>query len=470
MINSMFKIFTLLCSIFLSFHLNAQGQWQHGRLRVSPDKYHLQYEDGTPFFWLGDTGWELFNRLQLDEIKAYLDNRKAKGFNVIQVTVLSTSDIKQPNRYGETVFHGLDPLKPNEKYYSLIDTVLALALERQLFLGLVATWGDKVVHSPGSGGGPVLFNTENARLYGKWIGNRYKNFPNIIWIMGGDVQGIKDTADYRPVWNAMANGILEATNHKCLITYHPSGWRSSSQWFHSEPWLDFNMIQSSHGRRDAPNWELIRKDRDLKPSKPVLDSEPNYEDHPVNPWPTWKSDSGYFRDYDVRKQMYRSVFAGGFGVTYGHHALWQFLSERDEVINYADRGWRNAMDRPGAYQAGFLRKLIESRPVQGCIPDLSLIVGGQGSGKEHAEAFRGADNDFAMIYLPVGKEITINTSFMRCKRVNVSWFNPKNAEVVKEDQQIRKDLMKFDAPEKGFTNDWVLIIDDAGKIFNPLGK
>lgn len=464
--NLMHKFVLSLVLTFLSLNLFGQS---HGRLKVSADKFYLQYEDGTPFFWLGDTGWELFNRLTLKEIKTYLDNRAAKGFNVIQVTALSAVDIKRPNRYGDIAFDS-DPLKPNEKYFSLIDSVLRYALERQIFIALVATWGDKVVPSPGSGTGPILIGKHNAYAYGKWIGNRFKNFPNIIWVTGGDVLAVKDTSDYRPVWTQMANGIIEATNHQCLITYHPSGSRSSSQWLHAEPWMDFNMIQSSHGRRDAPNWDMIRKDRLLKPSKPVVDSEPNYEDHPVNPWPTWKSDSGYFRAYDVRKQMYRSVFAGGFGVTYGHHALWQFMSEREEVVNYADRGWLDAMDRPGAYQAGFLRKLIESRPMQQRIPDASIIAAGQGSGKEHMEAFRGVANDYAMIYLPIGKNITINTSFMKCKNIVAWWFNPKDATVQKIGSFPRTANMQFTPPATGIENDWVLVIDDADKKFKEPGK
>jgi hypothetical protein len=268
----------------------------------------------------------------------------------------------------------------------------------------------------------------------------------------------------------MANGIIDATGHQCLITYHPNGEKSSSAWLQSEKWLDLNMIQSSHGRHDAPTWEWIRKDWGLSPIKPVLDAEPNYEDHPVDPWPLWHVDSGYFRDYDVRKQLYRSVFAGGCGVTYGHHAIWQFLSEREEVANFADRGWVNALDRPGAYQAGYLRKLMESRPMANRIPDPGIIISGQGGKAERMEAFRDAGNSYAMIYLPVGKKITINSSYMKCSTVNAYWFNPKDASVQKTGTFKRTDSMEFTPPVTGLKNDWVLIIDDAAKQYKEPGK
>ena len=83
-----------------------------------------------------------------------------------------------------------------------------------------------------------------------------------------------------------------------------------------------NMMQSGYGSgHDVPVWNSIHHDYHLQPAKPTLDAEPNYEDHPVNPWPKWDTASGYFRDYHVRKQCYRSVFGGAPGVSYGHHAV-----------------------------------------------------------------------------------------------------------------------------------------------------
>ncbi|HEY4205882.1 MAG TPA: DUF4038 domain-containing protein, partial [Puia sp.] len=77
---------------------HGQSAWTHGRLEVSRDGHYLQYSDGTPFFWLGDTGWELFHRLTLEEIRTYLDHRANKGFNVVQAVALGacTSDCYPP--------------------------------------------------------------------------------------------------------------------------------------------------------------------------------------------------------------------------------------------------------------------------------------------------------------------------------------------------------------------------------------
>ena len=465
------SICLLFVFFFFGINVDAQHSWSHGRLKVSADGHSLQYEDGTPFFWLGDTGWELFQRLKLDEIKSYLENRSSKGFNVIQAVALAEfNGLRQPNRYGELPFKNLDPNHPNGKYFAIIDSTIKMAMRLHLFIGLLPTWGDKVTKLWGEG--PVVFDSVNAYTYGKWIGQRYKKYPNIIWILGGDRPALIDSSDWRPVWRQMARGIQEATKQKCFITYHPSGGsNSTSQWIHTEPWLSMNMFQSGHGGgHDVPAWDLVTRDRKLLPTKPTLDAEPNYEDHPVNPWPKWNSDNGYFRDYDVRKQTYRSVFAGAAGVTYGNHAVWQFMSERDEAVNYADRGWRNAIDRLGAYQVGHLRRLIESWPFMQRIPDDNLIIDGQGNGGEHMEAFRSADGSYAMVYLPVGKAITVSTAW--CKHgLTGWWFNPKDASV-----QVINGLVSTDGsltvtpPVTGQGNDWVLVLDDQTARYSVPGK
>jgi hypothetical protein len=454
-------LFTLIVnSVF------GQNNWQYGQIKVSANGHYLCYDDGTPFFWLGDTGWELFHRLKLQEIAIYLDNRQQKGFNVIQAAILAEIDgLRKPNQYGEVPLENLDPTTPNEKYFQFVDTVVKLASSKGLYMGLLPTWGDKVTQLWGVG--PVVFNPENAYIYGLWIGKRYNDFQNIIWILGGDRPPMKDSIDWRPIWRNMAKGILDGTNNRALITYHPwGGDMSTSQYIHNEAWLDLNMIQSGHGGgHDVPIWNLVQRDFDLIPTKPTLDAEPNYEDHPVNPWPTWNPENGYYRDYDVRKQAYRSVFAGACGVTYGHHSVWQFWSSREEKINYADRYWTEAINRPGAFQVGYLKMLIESRPQLNRIPDQSIIVKGQGEKGEHICAFRDSAGSYEMIYIPVGKTITINTSFINSERLNAWWFNPRTAESIRIGSIANQSIMDFTTPTLGFENDWVLIIDNAKNNF-----
>ncbi len=455
--NRFSVIIGLIC---LSFISPAQNSWKHGRLQVTIDGHYLQFEDGTPFFWLGDTAWEIFHRLTKEEIAKYLDNRQQKGFNVIQSVILAEFDgLRKPNQYGQVPLYDLDPTKPNEKYFELVDYTLQLAKEKNIFLGLLPTWGDKVTKMWGEG--PVVFTADNAYVYGRWLGERYAAYPNIIWILGGDRPAVTDSNDWRPIWRALAKGIKDGTDNKAIFSYHISGGQTTSRTLHNEDWLDINMMQSGHGSgHDVKVWEWITQDRGMKPAKPTLDAEPNYEDHPVNPWPKWDPANGYFRDYDVRKQTYRSVFAGACGVTYGHHSVWQFWSPREEKINHADRYWTEAIDRPGAFQVGYLKNLIESRSPLNRIPDQSIIVSGQGEKGDYMTAFRDADNKYAMIYLPVGKTIEINTKFFMSSRIIAWWFNPRTGKAANADAKKKNERMQFTPPTLGNENDWVLILDD----------
>jgi hypothetical protein len=456
-----FLVVALLVSSLFTF---GQKNWAHGKITAAKDGHHLQYEDGTPFFWLGDTAWELFHRLNREEIKFYLDNRKAKGFTVIQAVVLAEFDgLKKPNQEGEVPLIDLDPLKPNEKYFSIVDYTISLAQERGLVIGLLPTWGDKVTKMWGEG--PEIFNAANAMSYGRWLGARYKKYSNIIWILGGDRPPQTDSLDYRPIWRALAKGIESTYGKKATISYHISGGQNTTSTFlHNEAWLDINMMQSSHGSgHDVPVWNWIERDYKLVPLKPTLDSEPNYEDHPVNPWPKYDPLNGYFNDYDVRKQCYRSVFAGACGVTYGHHSLWQFWSVREEKINNAIFYWRDAIDRPGAFQVGYLRWLMESRLFMQTVPAQELLSDSSGVKGDHIRAMKANDGSFAMVYLPVGKTIALKTGLLSGTTLKYWWFNPRNGQSRLGGNLAKKDITTFTSPTLGFEEDWVFVIDDVSK-------
>src|SRR5690606_1493913 len=177
-----------------------------GRLKVSENGHYLQYEDGTPFFWLGDTAWELFARLTKEEISHNLENRSQKGFNVIQAVILANTDrLQKPNQYGALPLIDNDPEKPHEKDFGVVDWTVQQALQRGMFIGLLPTWGDKV--SKFWGKGPEIFNETNAYAYGLFLGKRYRNYPNIVWIAGGDRPAVDGARDWRPVWRAMIKGI-----------------------------------------------------------------------------------------------------------------------------------------------------------------------------------------------------------------------------------------------------------------------
>ena len=440
---------------------SPSDNFNHGKLQVSENGRYIRFEDGTPFFYLGDTAWELFHRLDKSEANEYLENRRKKGFTVIQAVALAELDgLNTPNPYGETPLIDNDPAKPNEAYWEHVDYIVKEAENKGMFIGLLPTWGDKV--DPQWGVGPKVFNSENAYKYGQWIGKRYKDNPNIIWIIGGDR---KCGGDNYEIWDAMAKGISSVdTNH--LMTFHPQGGTKSSTCFHDAEWLDFNMLQSGHSDKFISNYERVHTDYELLPVKPCMDAEPCYEDHPVS----WNPANGWFDATDVRRAAYWALFAGAHGHTYGCHPIWQMLHEDQEPISSARHTWDEVLDLPGAGDMTHVKNLMLSRPFFSRIPDQSLINSGIGNYTNHVAATRG--KGYAFIYLPANRKVTVNPGKIQADSVTGWWYNPRNGKSNKIDTFSADNDQHFDTPVNGV--DWVLVLDAADKKFpkpgHPLSK
>lgn len=456
------------------------------QIKVSDNHRFLTTKDGKPFFWLGDTDWELFHRLTREEAEEFLEIRKQQGFNVIHAVALAEFEgLTKPNRYNDFPLVNLDPTKlditsgnnPSNAteydYWDHVDFIINKAAEKGMYIGLLPTWGDKVAHLWGDG--PIVFNKDNAEVYATTLAKRFAKQWNIIWILGGDRPAVykakKDgnEIDYddRAVWRNMAKGIETVLGKDAFITYHPwGGTASSSQYVHEEDWLDMNSFQSGHGSREAEAWKLVTRDIGLKPQKPTLDMEPCYEDHPVNPWDgKWTRQRGYFTAYDVRARIYRGVFAGGCGVTYGHHQIWQFLNQDvNPPVNVGDTiiGWKKAARAEGAGQMQYLKKLMLSRPYFSRVADQSLIQSTLGSSYvDLVYATRDSEGSYAMIYLPEPKPVSIDLSKITGDQKTAWWFNPRTGESIKQKSIKGNSLEAFTPPTDG--KDWVLVIDDTSK-------
>ncbi|MBE0655065.1 MAG: DUF4038 domain-containing protein, partial [Bacteroidales bacterium] len=437
------------------------ADFSKGRLLVSENNRYLIYEDGTPFFYLGCTAWELFHRVTREEAEKYLENRRQKGFTVIQAVILAELDgLKTPNPYGELPLLDENPLTPNEKYFEHVDWIIRRAEEKGMFIGLLPTWGDNVNGIGFRGEFHPILQPDSAYCYGQWLGNRYRDYPNIIWINGGDRPGGGDNFEK---WDALGRGIKSVDkNH--LMTYHPNSPRTSSEWFHSKDWLDFNMAQTGHRYRSYHIFkEVLAPDYHKIPVKPFMNGEPCYEDHPV----LWKPEVyGWFDELDVRQAAYWSVFSGAFGHTYGAHPIWQMKSPERNPVGLCRNNWYDVLDLPGAQQMSFLRKLMESRPMLSRVPDQSLILNQNMSDNEYIVASRG--DGYAFIYTAYGLSPIVNLDKLEAEKVIGWWFNPRSGESFKIGEFAGKGILEF-APE-GNRIDWVLVLDDLSKNFPPPGQ
>lgn len=448
-------------------------------LQVGPDGRTFFTAEGESFFWLGDTAWELFHRLDREEAAYYLTRRVEQGFTVIQAVVLAESDgLRMPNRYGDVPFHDLDPRRPNEAYFEHVDYIINEAAQRGLQMAVLPTWGDKVPNKRG-GSGPVVFDADNAADYGRFLGRRYREAP-IVWMLGGDRSADSDAA--REIWRAMARGLREGDGGAHLMTYHPSGEETSAKWFPKDEWLDFHVYQSGHAKRFHPIERYTKPLSQLRPRKPYLDAEPPYEDIPIRFWDylDWSGPHvvppsvlderglivqpeffplGFFDDHDVRVHAYWNLLAGGAGFTYGHNAVWQMHRVGQRAAIPCLQDWRDALERPGAQQMRHVRMLFERRPFTRLRPDQSIIAGANPSGSQHLRAAVDEGEEFALVYLAAGRPVEIAMGKVRGAVVNARWFDPRTGKTVETHRVKNEGTQSFTPPVTGGRVDWILVID-----------
>jgi hypothetical protein len=438
------------------------------RLQVSGNHRFLVTSEGAPFFWLGDTAWEIFHRLNREDADRYLQNRAKYRFTVIQAVALAEFDgLNTPNAYGEVPLRNNDPAQPNEAYFAHVDWIVRRANALGLYIGFLPTWGDK--WNVKRGAGPEIFTPANAEQYGAWLGSRYKD-DGIVWILGGDRP--VETEAHRAILDAMAKGLRAGDGGIHLITFHPSGGQGSSTWLHDAPWLDFNMRQNGHGTEFTGRYDQTAADYARTPVKPVLDGEPIYEDHPVA---FDAARFGHSTAADVRRALYWDLFTGAFGHTYGHHSMWQFWDASRTPVNNPLLPWTQAIDQPGAHQMQYGRALLESRPFLTRIPADDIIAPARvatsvpGAGRYRFVATRDSNGSYAMVYAPIGRAFSVRMSVITGGSVRAWWFNPRTGAATTIGTFPAAAEREFVSPDPGELLDWVLVLDDETKGYGPPG-
>ena len=360
--------------------------------------------NGQPFFWLGDTNWSITTFYTPAEAEEYLDHRARQGFTVINVMMVFTggpggvSPAKQ-NTGGEVPFLNGNPATPNPAFFNSVDRVLTAAEDKNLVLAIMPCGG--------SSGAFVskqrIFTEANVREYGRWLGQRYKDAPNLIWVNGFDLK----PSEHVEIAQALAAGLQEGDGGAHMITFHPGGGNSSS-YFQTESWLSYNTIQTwSDYWRVQP---LVLADYCRLPIKPVVLAEGAYEAGPEYP-------TRPITPLIVRKQAWWAYLGGGFH-TYGHNDMWR-----------KNPTWRESLDSPGARQMGILKQVLSPRSWWTLVPDPSVIALGTGCDKDLNAAARSTRGDLAIIYLSTRNRVTIDLGKITASQaVRATWVNPETGE------------------------------------------
>ena len=416
-------------------------------LRVSQSGRYLEDSAGQPFLYHADTAWMLFLKLSSEEAAHYLARRQEQGFNVVQVQL--TGFLGMRNQAGELPFDEHHDLgHPNARFFEHVDKVITYAEQRNLVLAIAPLWSGCCGEGwagTDKDGGPKPLNQAGPQQcceFGRWLGDRYGAFKNVVWILGGD----NDPDNAREEIRQLGKGLKESAPRQ-LITHHAASSHSSTDvWPADEPWLDlvivytyFRGFNKAWNKQQPDVYEVCRKEWNEQGIRPFLLGESTYEgEH-----------DAWGNDLQIRKQAYWAVLSGACGQAYGS-ANWSFPD-----------GWRDRLDLPGATSLEHLRSLMEARQWWSLRPDLGdrLVTDGRGeyARNDLVVAAIGDDESSCLVYIPTRRTITINLPLLKPGKKRFLWFDPRAGSLSSPQEVEGGPAVTFSSPGEG---DWVLILEN----------
>jgi hypothetical protein len=378
--------------LFLSIILSSTPgqsftQSSNSLINISDNKRYFVDQDNNPFFWQGDTQWELFHLFSVAESKALLLERKSQGFNVIQVMITGVFpewDSMMGVRHYNAIEAWLNknPLTPNEEYFMRTDSIISVAAEHGIMLVI------GVYHAIDVEKGRITL--QNVKEWTNWLSQRYKNYKNIIWSMYPHAD-----SSSLPIIKQAIQGLIDGGGKAHLITMHPDPSPKSSSFMQKEELFAFNTLQTWSS--NFINYQMVKTDYEKKPVKPVVNGEARYE-----------GEDGT-TPFETRRAGYWSYLAGGF-YSYGHRDNWK-----------APLTWRDWYNSDGARQMKVMGDIFRSVEWWKLLPDNSVLV----DTAIGNVAARSKDKDWIFVYLTNMKPVTVKLKAITgLKRITAWWIDP----------------------------------------------
>ncbi|MFP2908331.1 DUF4038 domain-containing protein [Pyxidicoccus sp. 3LFB2] len=398
-------------------------------IRASADQRSLVTATGAPFQYVADTPWALPSKLSQADVIAYLDDRKAKGFNTVQVMLLPMLSQWTKNYYGDVPFNGLNPASPaitsvattdptdatGYDYWDHVEWVIDEAGKRGIQVAAAVSWYGYA----GRDWRPYM-TTSAATAYGTFLGQRFGGKPHLFWILGGDNNPVGDTADVPAgmdtsdrveATNAMANAIRANESKRHLMSYHAKRRTSSTAYFLSQPWHTVHFAYSPE-----TTYSYVLADYHRTTVRPVVMPEAYYDA---------RTDTPVLDRRRLRAQAWWSYLSGAVGFAYGHENVWDM-----------DSAWKTGLQAASAtdirnlaaFLAGYRTHLL--RPDHRTGNTVKLLAGGYGTtstngGLDQGVSATASDGSFGLAYLPTTRsDIVVNLAALGGASVRLSWWNP----------------------------------------------
>jgi hypothetical protein len=435
-------------------------------------KFLVDSRTDKPVFITGDSAWSLEVQLSDSDIQLYLADRALKGFNAIWVGLADNvySDHPPADFYGNVPFSGADFTNENPAYWSRVDRTIGWAGEHG-----ITVLADPAFVGPGCQGGYCESYRNSpeqvVREYGEFLGDRYKKFPNIIWLIGGDAD--PRDANVQSKLYALAKGIKSKDPYHLMTTENYRGTSSIDIWS-GAPWLDLDALY-------------------LRPSEIPVKA---HTDHLLGTYPVFMMEDWYEGEHSitelgVRQEGYWAVLSGStLGRFFGNYAIWNFSWSRA-----THDSWKSQMDSTGSLGQAWLGKLLRSREHWKLVPDVNHTVMTSGydsrsffsstrefarslvydtpyrAGSESSVAARTFDGETVIVYVPNGNAATISIDMSKItdaeSKARCWWFNPRDGATTLIGSFATSGRRSFTPPD---SNDWILVIDSLAANLAPPGS
>lgn len=336
--------------------------YRHGPLRISRDKRHFCYADGTPFFWMGDTWWMgLCQRLGWPEdFQRLAQNRKERGFNVIQLVAGFYPDMPLFDDRGLSTSGFCweqDLSQVNPQFFDEADQKIVYLVEAGLMPCIVGAWG---YYLP-------LVGPRNMKLHWRYVMARWAALPVVLvaageqtlpWYLESPAQKLMSAQQQMRGWSDVMAHMRALNGFGRLVTTHPV--ISARASVTHDALLDFDMQQTGHGLPTAHHAARARQGWRGQPAMPVISAESRYEALEVNPTVTAR---------DVREAFWAHTLSSGVaGHTYGANGIWQVNTPQNPFgpspsgSCWGNLPWEDAIQLPAASQVGMGRAFLETLP------------------------------------------------------------------------------------------------------------
>jgi len=428
-------------------------------LSKSANGRYLVDAAGAPFLMVGDAPMSLVVNLNSTDAASYLSDRKTKGFNTVEIDVLCTT--YTGGRADGSMLDGTKPFtatlsggsynlgKPNSTYFAHVDAILNMA----------ASDGLLVMLSPIETGGwtnTMVANGSTAcRAYGQFLGNRYKSFPNILWISGNDYDYPSKTVN-DPVVTAVALGIKDNDT----VHLHTVELGAPGDSLQDPNWAPIISLSGAYDYSPPYDAELTAYNR--ANFLPVFLVESHYELESVG-FPPSANNQETGTPLVLRHQEYWTMLSGCCGQLYGNHYTWTFAS-----------GWQSNLDTTGVAQLQYVTAFFKSRPWMLLVPDQNhtVMTAGYGtyattglvSANDYSTTARTADGGFVIAYVPTVRTVTVDMSQLNATAAGC-WYDPSNGTyaLAAGSPFTNAGLQNFTPPgaNSAGDGDWVLLLQAA---------